>query len=242
MRDLLILDLDDTLIRTSRFYWEVRKNVTDKLTYLGFDVTDAIAILEEVEARNIKLHGFSKERFPLSLSELYSTLCTRQMMTFSHHERHKFEAMGWGVYDVAHPHVDGALETLHYLREAGYNLALLTKGDREVQFNKIKGSDLSSYFDIIHIVPDKKTETYIDFVTSYGLTAEHCHMIGDSIKSDVNPAIRAGLNAIYIPSPDAWCFEVEPLLPGHTQLESITQLRDLFKRKCGDSVDNLHNI
>jgi putative hydrolase of the HAD superfamily len=241
MPPFLLMDFDDTLVRTSQFYLEVRQNVLDRLNYLRVDTTNAILVLEEIEARNIALHGFAKERFPLSLSELYLTLCNRQQLTFDYFERHRFEAMGWGVYDVAHPKVDGAEEILQYLRSNNYQLGLLTKGDKEVQRNKIRKSGLAHYFDVVEIVSDKKTDTYVNFVKDYGLIAGDCYMIGDSIKSDVNPALKAGLSAVYIPSPDAWSFEVEPLLPGHIRLESIYQLKDLFK---GGSVNahSLHNL
>jgi putative hydrolase of the HAD superfamily len=240
----LILDLDDTLIQTSRLYYNVRDAVFKVINKeCGLEIAEIERRLEKVEHENVRLHGFFKERFPLSLAQTYTELCEEHGFKVNHQLRHEIEGLGWALYDMEHPVLEGVEHVLGQLttdlsRER-FRLILCTKGDLEIQRRKLTRSGLHRYFEHIEIVPDKNIETYKVLSQKYGFDPEHAYMIGDSIKSDINPAMTAGLKAIYIPSPDAWSYEVEPLQSGHVTLTHICELLT-FLRKY--DAEHLHTL
>jgi putative hydrolase of the HAD superfamily len=225
---VLIFDLDDTLIKTSRLYYDVRDAVYDKMVSLGVDIADVEKQLEAIEVSNVKQFGFSKERFPLSLSHLYLSLCEKQGVRVDWKGRHDIESLGWNLYDTVHPMLPGALETIQELH-GRFPLMLCTKGDVEIQQKKILNAQLRPYFGDVFIVPDKNVDTYREISTTLGVDPSQCFMIGDSIRSDINPSLAAGFNAVYIPCPDAWAYEVEPLQDGYVKLNSIAELLDIVQ-------------
>jgi putative hydrolase of the HAD superfamily len=92
-------------------------------------------------------------------------------------------------------------------------LILLTKGALEEQSGKVERSGLKDYFAEIEIVPEKDLTTYSTLVSKHGLSAESTWMVGNSPKSDINPALAAGLNAVFVPHGATWILEHEEVTP-----------------------------
>ncbi len=221
----VVFDLDDTLIHTHTHYLRVREDAYLHMQKLGLDTADAERHLNEIEYANIKLFGFSKERFPLSLAALYKRLCELQGVKFDHRERHRVEGIGWSVYETAHPLITGAKEILESLALQGYKLHLFTKGDVEIQNSKITNAGLWDYFHSVTVCPDKTVEAYQLLITKLGLDPTATVMVGDSIKSDINPAIAAGMRAIHIPPEGgSWVLEMEEPHPSHARVASLQEL------------------
>lgn len=101
-------------------------------------------------------------------------------------------------------------ETLQYLN-GRYRLILVTKGDFTEQFGKVKRSGLKQYFSGIEVVADKTVPAYHEVVGKYELVCERTWMVGNSPKSDINPALGAGINAVFVPHDDTWILEHEDL-------------------------------
>jgi putative hydrolase of the HAD superfamily len=99
-------------------------------------------------------------------------------------------------------------ETLKYLGER-HHLILMTKGHPAEQSGKIERSGLKEYFSAIEIVAEKDESTYRSAIAKYALAADVTWMIGNSPKSDINPALAAGLHAIFIPHNNTWVLEHE---------------------------------
>ncbi|HSS50952.1 MAG TPA: HAD hydrolase-like protein, partial [Thermoanaerobaculia bacterium] len=110
------------------------------------------------------------------------------------------------VFAYAPSVVSGARETLTLLRARGTRLGLLTKGDHQVQHHRIEQSGLSDLFDVIQIVHEKTPATIQDVVTSLGVEPGSAWMVGNSVRSDVLPAIKAGLKAVWI-NAHVWEYE-----------------------------------
>ena len=104
--------------------------------------------------------------------------------------------------------LDGVRDTLDYL-SARHDLILLTKGDVEEQQLKVERSGLVGYFRQVVIVPEKDVATYRRVISEVEIEPEHAWMIGNSPRSDINPALAAGLKAVYIPHPHTWHLEHE---------------------------------
>ena len=125
--------------------------------------------------------------------------------------------------------IPGVPETLEYLCER-HDLTLFTKGNPDEQKLKIDQSGLSRYFRHTAIVKEKDAPAYRALVTEQGMAPTHTWMIGNSPKSDVNPALEAGLNAIFIPHAHTWILEKQDLRPGKGTLLVLESFRDLITR------------
>lgn len=227
----LWVDLDDTLIVTNAFYLKKRQEALALLEqeFPRQDLNDFDSTLNAIERKNVKGYGFIKDRFPKSMGDLYEHYCLKfQGGLVSENTLKQFQAVGWSVYEESHPIKESVVEVLDELRARGYRLCCITKGDPEVQQIKLDKTDLARHFDVIEIVPDKTREVYEQLIVKYGLVPHQTYMIGDSIKSDINPSVEAGLNAVYIPTQDAWANEVEDLRVEHIKLDHIGDLLDLF--------------
>jgi putative hydrolase of the HAD superfamily len=100
--------------------------------------------------------------------------------------------------------------TLEYLSQK-HQLILVTKGDYSEQSGKVRRSGLERHFAAVEIVPDKNSQNYREVVQRHTLTAERTWMVGNSPKSDINPALSAGINAVFVPHSDTWVLEHEEL-------------------------------
>mgnify|MGYP001412507415 CR=1 FL=1 len=222
-----IFDLDDTLIETYPVYKLKKAEAVARISDLGLDTTHAQAVLEDVERANVKKYGFSKERFPRSLAKLYGELCKRQQVPFDGYEAWKIEGLGWSIYDHQHHILAGAHEVLRTLQTRGHKLICFTKGDVHVQTGKVVRAQLHGYFDAIEVAEDKNADAFLAVCSKHNLSIENTIMVGDSIKSDINPAASLGIRAIWIPPVEAWSFEVEAIHPNHTQLNHLREVLDL---------------
>jgi len=125
--------------------------------------------------------------------------------------------------------LEGIPETLEYLHRR-YPLFLVTKGDREEQLRKFEGSNLGKYFKGAEVLKEKHEEAYRRLLRKYGWNPGRTWMIGNSPRFDTNPAIRAGMNAVYVPNPLTWKLERgDPLQhPRLIELEKFSDLRAHF--------------
>jgi putative hydrolase of the HAD superfamily len=122
--------------------------------------------------------------------------------------------------------IDGVPETLEYL--AGrHHLTLFTKGHPEEQKLKIDRSGLGIYFGHTAIVKEKDVAAYRALAAELGCAPEHTWMAGNSAKSDINPALEAGMNAVFIPHPHTWGLEHQEIREGRGRLLVVERFADL---------------
>jgi putative hydrolase of the HAD superfamily len=108
----------------------------------------------------------------------------------------------------------------------------LTKGDQEVQTSKVVRSGLGHFFDGVHVVSEKNAQVIQDLLNQYGLNPDRTWMVGNSPRSDINPALKAGVGAIYIPHVSTWDLEQEEIEGPERviRLKSFGELANLFPR------------
>jgi putative hydrolase of the HAD superfamily len=108
---------------------------------------------------------------------------------------------------------------------------LMTKGNINEQAGKIERSGLKEYFAVVEIVSEKDVATYSRLTEKYALAPASTWMIGNSPRSDINPALRAGLNAVFVPHHHTWILEHEEILEydGPGRLVIVAQFADLVK-------------
>ena len=102
----------------------------------------------------------------------------------------------------------GVPETLQYLSQR-HHLILMTKGAIAEQTGKVERSGLKDYFAAVEIVSEKNVSNYQTVISKYELPFDATWMIGNSPKSDINPALAAGLNAVFVPHGNTWMLEHE---------------------------------
>ena len=125
--------------------------------------------------------------------------------------------------------IDGVAETLEYL--AGrHDLTLFTKGHSDEQRLKMDRSGLGRFFQHTAIVKEKDPAAYRRLIAERGMPPATTWMIGNSPKSDVNPALEAGLNAIFVPHAHTWVLEKQDIVPGAGQLLIVEKFGDLRER------------
>jgi putative hydrolase of the HAD superfamily len=124
--------------------------------------------------------------------------------------------------------IAGVPETLEYL-QTRHDLTLFTKGNPEEQKLKIDRSGLGRFFRHTAIVKEKDTAAYRSLVREQQFDAARTWMVGNSPKSDINPAMEAGLNAVFIPHAHTWVLEKQEIRPGAGRLLMVEGFEDLRK-------------
>lgn len=225
----LLLDADDTLWENNVLFEEAIETYITRLEHLGFSRDYIRRILNETERRNIRQHGYGVTSFARSLEETYlklsGNLARRETLQ-------EIAAMAGHLQQTPPRILDGVPDTLAYLR-GRHRLILCTKGQAAEQAAKIERSGLQAFFEAVEIVSEKETSTYRRIVDQHRIVTEHGWMIGNSPRSDINPALSAGLNAVFIPHPATWELEQAALAPGAGSgklliLSSFRELRQHF--------------
>lgn len=196
---LICFDADDTLWENESFYRITEAKFTELLKDFA-EAEDLSDHLMETERRNLRHYGYGIKGFTLSMIEtaLDVTHGTVPQSVLS-------DILKAGRELLAHPldlieHARETLEALH----GTYPLALVTKGDLFDQERKLAQSGLAELFDVVEIVSEKNPATYKRI---FGDRAAHAMMIGNSLKSDVIPAIDAGGWGVHIPHDLEWVLE-----------------------------------
>jgi putative hydrolase of the HAD superfamily len=220
--DLICLDADDTLWHNMRHF-----NATeDALLAMLAPFAEAHVTrdtLNACEARNLKLYGYGAKGFTLSMIETAVELAGDSL---SKDLVAEILAAGRALLD--HPVIlfDGVEDTLAALADRG-RLILVTKGDLLHQEAKLAASGLGDRFSGIEIVSDKNADTFRRLFARYEVAPERAVMAGDSMRSDIRPALEAGAWAAYIPQDGAWVHESAEAPEAHPRFRQLESLADL---------------
>jgi putative hydrolase of the HAD superfamily len=216
------LDADDTLwhnetifrLTQARFLELVRDHADEPTTQ---------ARLAEVERRNLRLYGYGIKGFTLSMLETAMELCDGEAP--AHIVR---EILAAGREMIAHPveTLPGVDEALAELAER-YRLILITKGDLLDQERKLAASGLGDLFAAVEIVSEKDRGTYDRVFTRHGTGPAEAVMAGNSMKSDVLPALEAGAFAVHIPYAVTWAHELADAPEGHARYGALRTIAEL---------------
>ena len=203
----IIFDLDDTLIKTSKLYNHARNRFSSLMGRSGFDGEASLIKLDEIDISYIKVHGFIKERYPYSLGKTYEFFCKENNKEIDFDLKERIEDIGWQVFRQIPELVDEAFSVLQNLRKK-YLLILATLGDPRVQKEKIRLTGLEKYFSDVYVLKYKNVEEYQSIISKHDLNKDETWIIGNSVRSDLNPGLKLGLNCILIPYL-SWKFEDE---------------------------------
>ncbi|MEU8513425.1 HAD family hydrolase [Kitasatospora sp. NPDC048722] len=204
----LVFDADDTLWENNVLFERVIDGFIDWVAAPG-DEERTRTLLDGIEARNAASLGYGSDVFRLSLRE-----CLQEV-----HGRVATDEDDARIAELLRPLTDRQVELIEGVAETlaalalRHELLLLTKGAVEEQQWKVDASGVAHHFRSVHIVPEKDEGTYRRLTAELGLDAGRTWMIGNSPKSDILPAVRAGLKAVFIPHEHTWVLEHEELRP-----------------------------
>lgn len=197
-REAVIFDGDDTLWSTEQLYDDARSNARALVAARGLDGAEWEELERRIDVSNVAVFGYSPVRFPTSCRQAYEEACRRYGRAAEDVVALQIESAARAVFERTPPVVPCAVNVLSELRRRGVRLALLTKGDRFVQERRIERSGLRGLFDVIRIVTEKSPSVFGEVVESLGAQVGNTWMVGNSIRSDVLPALEAGLRAAWI--------------------------------------------
>lgn len=225
-RQHLIIGADDTLWENNVFFERAFDQFVDFLGHSCLTAPEIRTVLDEIELANIKIHGYGAANFGRNLAQCYKRLAERDLGA---EDLRTITSFAERILECPMELIDGVSETLAYLAPR-HELTLFTKGHPEEQKLKIDRSGLGEYFAHTAIVREKDAGAYSRLAEERGIDRCRAWMVGNSPKSDINPALAVGWNAVYIPHPQTWGLEKEEIAPGyHGELMVLERFADLRK-------------
>jgi putative hydrolase of the HAD superfamily len=222
----LIFDADDTLWENNRIFEEVIADFIDWLDHPSLDRAGVRRVLDDVARANIKVHGYGTRVFIRSLEDGYRSLAPRAVRQADLDAIAELvRRLTWEELEI----IDGVPETLAALA-ARHDLLLLTKGDDAEQRRKIAVSGLGEHFRAAVVVREKDADAYRSVVADHALDPATTWMIGNSPRSDILPALDAGLRAVFLPHQHTWVLEQAELpTDGDGRLLTLARFGELLE-------------
>lgn len=228
----LLIDADDTLWENNIYYLRCTAQWVALLAPYGIPRDEAVAALNARERHTILSLGYGPTSYQYSLGRAAADLLASRGLPADDGVVARARACADALFDPPVELLPDVEATLLALRPSS-RLVLVTKGQEDVQHTKVQRSGLAPLWDHIAIVPEKDLATYRHLVRELALDPSCTWMVGNSPRSDINPAVAAGLGAIYIPHADTWTAEHEHIacpervvtlerfadLPGHFGLD-----------------------
>ena len=223
LRQDLIIDADDTLWENNIYFLRAFDEFVEYLDHSTLSAEEVRAVLDEIESVNSRIHGYGSLNFGRNMQQCYRHLCEREIRPDD-----LARILGFAERIMEQPVelIDGVAETLEYLASL-HTLTLFTKGHAEEQKLKIDRSGLGVWFGHLGIVKEKTAAAYRALVREQAFDPALTWMIGNSPRSDINPALEAGINAVFVPHADTWVLEHEELRDGPGRLLRLSAFREL---------------
>jgi putative hydrolase of the HAD superfamily len=221
----LLIDADDTLWENNIYFERAIVSFISFLNHHEYTPDQVREVLYDVERENIRQHGYGMESFALALVKCFEQLSVEPLTPALHETIHGI------AYTIAeHPMelMPDVAETLVELAQR-HHLFVVTKGNVTEQTGKFERSGLKQHFTAIEVVAEKNANAYNSLVEKYALVREQTWMIGNSPNSDINPALEAGLHAVFVPHHNTWELERGDVRPeiGNGRFIEITSFRGL---------------
>ncbi len=202
----MLIDLDDTLCENNIYFERAIASFITFLDHKTHSPEEVREVLNQAERDSIVKYGYGLHSFAHSLVDCFERLSSDPITPELHQT-----IWGFSHQIAQHPMelIAGVPETLDYLRRRMHHLILMTKGNFTEQTDKVERSGLRDVFAAIEVVPEKNEAMYREITSKYGLVPEFSWMVGNSPKSDINPALAAGLHAVFVPHEQTWVLEHE---------------------------------
>jgi putative hydrolase of the HAD superfamily len=222
----LVFDADDTLWDSNIHFLEAFDSFAVAVVEAGLGLSrlEVHAAVRRAELRLIETHGYGRRPYILALHEAAAELAP------AGHEglREEIEHIGAVLLErecALLPDVEPTLQEL----SRRHRLLMFTKGQRDEQLQKLERSGLAPLFDRVETPREKDVDAYRRLVRDADLDPSLTFMIGNSPRSDINPAVAAGLRAVFIPHPHTWELEHEEINAAGDRIIELTSFRRLVE-------------
>ena len=219
----LLIDADDTLWENNIYFERAFDDFVAFLDHSELTGKQIREVLNEIELVNAKIHGYGSKNFGLNLQQAYQRLAQRQIEPDD--LNHVF-SLAERILEQPVEIIEGVPDTLAQLATR-HELTLFTKGHPEEQRLKVDRSGLGEYFSHTAIVKEKDAAAYARLTTERSLDRDLTWMIGNSPKSDINPALEAGLGAVLVPHAHTWVLEHQDLRVSGGRFKEVARFSEL---------------
>jgi putative hydrolase of the HAD superfamily len=225
----LLIDADDTLWENNIYFERAIAAFIGFLDHKEYSPAAVRSALNAQERETILAHGYGLTSFTRSLIATYERLSPAPV---TEHNIKRVRSFARSIAEQEIELLPGVAETLTELATR-HRLILMTKGDKAEQADKLARSGLAAHFTAVEIVAEKDPPTYHAVMERHELKRHTSWMIGNSIKSDINPALAAGLHAVFLFHKDTWVLEHAELAPAPDgqqliELEGFNKLTTIF--------------
>lgn len=226
----LLIDADDTLWENNIYFERAIERFIAILDHEHLTPDEVRTVFDEMEVAHRAIHGYGAKAFARALRETFIHL-TEGNATEA--EAEEIERLGLSILGTTIEPLADVIPTLELLG-THHDLYIVTKGEYDERRMKVDASGMEPLFDGVIITHEKSPATYHDAVASLNLEPARTWMIGNSPRSDINPALEAGINAVFIPHPHTWHLEAaevaaSPTAPGRLlHLTRFSQLAQVF--------------
>lgn len=221
----MIFDGDDTLWVAEALYDAALDRAEAAVDDAGLPGDQWRLAQRAADLRNVRKMGMSRDRFPLSSQQALDEVAERYGTVPSEKLAGEVLQASRSVFDMRAELVEGAENTLRALAPH-FRLALLTKGDVTVQRKRVADSGFGPLFEEVVIVDDKDESSFRDLAARFGVAPGDCWSVGNSLASDINPALRVGMHAIWIDA-HVWEHERRESSPADDRLVVLEDLRQV---------------
>lgn len=201
----VIFDGDDTLWDTMPTYTRIKNKFFVLMAREGFDATRVEEFFEQRDIQNVSRWGFARKRFQISMLETFNHFHRQAHGHTRNLDKGSIARLADSVFAQPTRRLPYAESVLRKL-QPWCQLLLLTKGDRSVQKRRLSSSGLEKYFRTVQIVAHKNEQSFRRLIRTQRLDASTTWSVGNSLRSDVTPALAVGMNAIWIPRA-TWAYE-----------------------------------
>lgn len=201
----LLLDADDTLWENNVYFERAIAAFISYVNHQTYTPEEVRLVLNEVESETIRERGYGLASFRHSLVRCFEHLTAEPITSEKHGQIVDFSRC---ISDHEIELLPGVSEVLPELASR-HNLILVTKGNEVEQVDKLSRSGLAHHFTSVEVPREKDPDTYRSVCQKFELKPHTTWMIGNSPKSDINPALVAGLHAVFIRHPHTWVLEHE---------------------------------
>jgi len=203
----LLFDADDTLWENNILFERAIAGFIDLVAHPSLSTAELREAFNQMEHARVQVHGYGTKSFHASMLAAFSEFTARPCNV---HEQRAIAGFANSIITAPIELLPDVTETLRALAQR-HRLVLVTKGDSAEQVDKLQRSGLAPLFHHVEVVREKHRQAYLDLRSHHRFDGETTWMIGNSPKSDINPALAAGLNAIFVPHSNTWVLEHEPV-------------------------------
>jgi putative hydrolase of the HAD superfamily len=222
---LVIFDGDDTLWRTMPLYVDAKRRFFALVSELVPTASGIEEQFEERDRNNVAQWGFTIERFRNSMVETYRECMARNGTQPQFRREEQISRIAASVMRRRAARVAYAKTVLEKLAPS-FRLVLLTKGEYELQNRRIAESGLRGVFERAMIVDHKDAGAFTQLVAELRVNPRLAWSVGDSLRSDIRPALAAGLRAVWVPQ-KTWSYEEDAPAGAQGGFAQIRSLREL---------------